>query len=100
MKKSQLKQLIREEISKVVNETQHNPIELELNINDLFYILKNSDDMTMAGVIDSYLIDNKFGGDGDKYDMEDGYSIRDSIISQLTSGLQNKLETLLYNITK
>ena len=75
-------------------------IKLELNINDLFYNLKNSDDMTMAGSIDSYLIDNEFGGDGDKYDAEDGYDIRDQIISRLTAGLQEKLEKLLREKTR
>lgn len=54
--------------------------------------------MTIAGIIDSYLIDNKFGGDFDRFDEEDGYHMRDSIIRELTSGLQNKLETLLSDI--
>lgn len=92
MKKSELKQLIKEEIQKF----QNTP--LESDINDLFYKFKNPDDMTMAGYIDSYLIDNKFGGDFDRFDEEDGHSMRDSIIRELTSGLQNKLETLLSDI--
>jgi hypothetical protein len=54
--------------------------------------------MTMAGIIDSYLIDNKFGGDIDMFEEEDGYSMRDSIIRELSSGLQSKLETLLSDI--
>ena len=68
MKKSELRQLIKEEIQNFQNTS------LELDINDLFYNFKNSEDMTMAGVIDSYLIDNKFGGDIDMFEEEDGSS--------------------------
>jgi hypothetical protein len=92
MKKSELRQLIKEEIQNFQNNSS------ELDINDLFYNFKNSEDMTMAGIIDSYLIDNKFGGDIDMFEEEDGYSMRDSIIRELSSGLQNKLETLLSDI--
>jgi hypothetical protein len=87
MNVKELRKLIKEEISKV------SP--LDLNINDLFYNLRNSEDMTMAGEIDNYLIQNKYNNDSDLHDAEDGYSLRDQIISELTQGLELKLQTLL-----
>jgi hypothetical protein len=96
MKKSELRQLIREEVKNIKEfENQSN---LEADINDLFYNFKNSEDMTMAGYIDSYLIDKKYDGSSDRYDEEDGYDLRDKIINNLTMGLQNKLNRILDNI--
>jgi len=96
MKKSELRQLIKEEIQNIkVFENQSN---LEVDINDLFYNFKNSEDMTMAGYIDSYIIDTKYDGSWDRYNEEGGYDLRDKIINNLTMGLQNKLNRILDNI--
>lgn len=66
-----------------------------MTITDLFYDLKDSDDVTMAGYVDYYLIENKYGGSFERYEEEDGYAVRDNIIEELTKGLQSKLLRLL-----
>jgi len=69
--------------------------DLGISIIDLFVTFKNDDDMTLAGIIDGYLIKNKFNDDYDLFEENNGYELRDKIIEQLVEGLDDKLNELL-----
>lgn len=69
--------------------------DLGISIIDLFVTFKNDDDMTLAGIVDGYLIKNKFNDDYDLFEENNGYELRDKIIGQLVEGLDDKLNELL-----
>jgi hypothetical protein len=69
--------------------------DLGISIIDLFVTFKNDDDITLAGIVDGYLIKNKFNDDYDLFEENNGYELRDKIIEQLIEGLDDKLNKLL-----
>ena len=90
MKKSELKQIIKEVYQKrnrrssKLNEASSGKLNISGVVDDALWNAElNSIDMTIAGMIDEYISDVKYGGDYDKYEDDNGYNLRDEILNKV-----------------
>lgn len=83
--------LLEEESPKEVNKVKSFKV---IDFHDIFYNYTGEDDITFAGLLDGWLIDNKFGGDEEAYE-EDDYRSRDEILRDLSEMCEIEMRRLL-----
>lgn len=95
MKKSELKEaikktLLKEQVIDTVTPNMGSDIPQGIG-QELAYEFKNDEDVTLAGMIDGWVIDNIFDGDYDKFEYENGHERRDAILEKLLKSFYSNL---------